>query len=240
MRRIILVIIALNLAGIIALAFHYQDAMLAPGRLIPAHESLANNCFACHAPMQGAVAARCTTCHSVANIGIRTVSGRPVARTRPMAPFHQGLVDTDCMSCHTDHPNASLAPQHSHTFNHAMLTASVGAACSGCHTAPVDTVHVAPVAQCSGCHVQTSWAAVTIDHTRFFSLTGPHNVPCASCHTTAGDFTRHTCFSCHAHEKVSLTRRHLEEGIRNIDNCVACHRSANGEGGEGGEGGDDD
>mgnify|MGYP002633339114 CR=1 FL=1 len=236
MKRLILAIIAVNLVGIVVLAFVYPDAMLAPGKLIPAHVSLENDCFACHAPLQGAVEARCTTCHAVADIGLLTVAGAPIVRATPKAPFHQGLGDTDCMSCHTDHPKASLTTAHSHSFDHGMLLPTVGAACSSCHTPPADAIHVAPTAQCSTCHVQTNWAAAAIDHTRFFALTGPHDVACASCHTTPGDFKRYTCFSCHEHQEASLIREHLEEGIRNIDNCVACHRDAHGEGGEGREG----
>lgn len=243
MRRWILAIMAANLAGIVALAFIFPAPMLAPGALIPAHANLANDCFACHAPLQGATKSRCTTCHKVADIGIRTVAGTPVVRTTPMTPFHQSLADTNCMDCHTDHPMANLTPPHSHRFSHAMLTPAVGAACAGCHTPPADAIHVAPVAQCSTCHTQTTWAAAAIDHTRFFALTGPHDVACTSCHTTAGDFTKYTCFSCHEHQEAELIREHLEEGIRNIDNCVACHRDAHGEDGEGhrnGERGEDD
>jgi hypothetical protein len=238
MKRWILAIMAANLVGIVALAFVQPDAMLAPGALIPAHASLANDCFACHAPLRGAVEARCTSCHAVANIGLLTVAGAPVLQSRPIAPFHQALADTDCMGCHTDHPMASLTPAHSHTFAHGMLTSAAGAACVSCHAAPTDTVHTGVTAQCSTCHSQTDWAAATIDHARFFALTGPHDVACASCHTVADNFSTYTCFSCHEHQEAALIREHLEEGIRNIDNCVACHRDANAEGGEGGEGGE--
>ena len=240
MKRLILAIMAANLAGIVALAFVYPAPMLAPGALIPAHASLANNCFACHAPLQGAVEARCTTCHKVANIGLLTVAGAPVARTTRMAPFHQSLADTDCMACHTDHPMSNLTPPHRHAFSHEMLTPAVAAACSSCHNPPADAIHVAPTAQCSTCHTQTNWTAAAIDHTQFFALTGPHDVACTSCHTTANDFTKYTCFNCHEHEETSLIRKHLEEGIRDIDNCVACHRDAHAEGGEGRKGRKDD
>ncbi len=95
MKRWVLGVIAANLVGIVALAFVYPDPMLAPGALIPAHATLATDCFACHAPMQGPVEARCTTYHSVADIGLRTVAGGPVVQSAPMPPFHQGLADTD-------------------------------------------------------------------------------------------------------------------------------------------------
>ncbi len=240
MKRWILAIMAINLAGIIALVFLYPAPMLAPGALIPAHASLSNSCFSCHAPLQGAVEARCTTCHAISEIGLLSVAGTPLAQSTPLAPFHQGLDDTDCMGCHTDHPLASLRPAYSLSFDHAMLTSAAGAACSGCHTPPADAVHVVPVAQCSNCHTQTTWAAAAIDHTRFFSLTGPHDAACTSCHTTANDFSQYTCFSCHEHQEADLIREHREEGITNISDCVSCHRDAHGEGDEGREGGDGD
>ena len=122
-----------------------------------------------------------------------------------------------------------------------MLKPAIGAACSSCHTPPVDATHPKPVAQCSNCHTQTSWAAVAIDHTRFFALTGPHDVACATCHTKAGDFSQYTCLNCHEHQGDDLIRKHKAEGITNLDNCASCHRNVHGKREEGREGrGDDD
>jgi hypothetical protein len=52
-----------------------------------------------------------------------------------------------------------------------------------------------------------------------------------------GNTSRYTCFGCHQHQPDQIRASHAEEGIRNIENCVACHRSGSGEGGEGREGG---
>ncbi|MCF8511974.1 MAG: hypothetical protein K9G43_11035 [Rhodobacteraceae bacterium] len=235
MKRWILVVMAVALGGILALVFVYPAPMLSPGQLIAAHASLENTCFACHVPMQGAVAARCTSCHAVADIGLVTVAGTPVSRKTPVTPFHQGLSDTDCMGCHTDHPMASLTPPHSHSFAHVMLLPAVAAGCANCHKPPTDGMHVAPVAQCSTCHTQKTWAAAAIDHTRFFALTGPHDAACTTCHTTANDFAQYSCFGCHEHQQADMIREHQKEGISNIANCVSCHRNAHGEGDEGGE-----
>ncbi|MBC7479875.1 MAG: hypothetical protein H7317_17600 [Pseudorhodobacter sp.] len=59
------------------------------------------------------------------------------------------------------------------------------------------------------------------------------DVASTTCHTVANDFSQ---FTCHEHQEADLIRKHWEEGIRYIDNCVACHRDAHAEGGEGGEG----
>lgn len=67
-----------------------------------------------------------------------------------------------------------------------------------------------------------------------------HNATCATCHTGEGqtnnDFTRYTCFGCHQHTPANIRAEHAEEGTRNVDDCVRCHVSVDGEGGERGRG----
>ena len=98
---------------------------------------------------------------------------------------------------------------------------------------PTDKAHAGVTAQCRPYHTQTDWAAGTIDPNRLFALTGPHDVACTSCHTTANDLNKFTCFSCHERQEADLNSKHSEEGIRNIDNCVACNSDAHADGGEG-------
>lgn len=49
---------------------------------------------------------------------------------------------------------------------------------------------------------------------------------CVTCHV-GNDYNRYTCYGCHEHTPENIKREHVEEGIRNFDHCVACHRSAN-------------
>jgi cytochrome c peroxidase len=52
------------------------------------------------------------------------------------------------------------------------------------------------------------------------------------------DYSRYTCYGCHEHTPANVRSEHEEEGIRNFDNCVKCHRNATDEPKEGGgEGG---
>ena len=51
--------IVANLIAIVVLAVVYPSAMVSPGALVPAHAQLEGNCFACHAPLQGAATDRC-------------------------------------------------------------------------------------------------------------------------------------------------------------------------------------
>jgi hypothetical protein len=52
-----------------------------------------------------------------------------------------------------------------------------------------------------------------------------------------GNYKSYNCMTCHEHSPSQIASEHLEEGIRNDDNYIRCHRSASehGEHGEGGE-----
>lgn len=232
-RRWILLIIAVNLIGLTALVFLYPHFMVAPGPLIPAHANLETNCFACHAPLLGASADRCITCHKVAEIGLRTTAGAAVIRATPITPFHQGLTSQNCMACHTDHTNPALTPRGRPAFSHVLLNAAIRENCTSCHTAPTTPVHSGLTGQCTQCHGQDRWKPATFDHARFFVLDRDHNAPCATCHTTS-DRRQYTCYGCHEHTEANIRAKHIREGIPNFTNCVSCHKSAHGERREGG------
>lgn len=93
---------------------------------------------------------------------------------------------------------------------------------------------------CAQCHQPRAWKPATFDHARYFPLTGDHNVACVTCHL-GQNYRQYTCTGCHEHERNRMIAVHREEGIRNIDNCVRCHRGGTAEGDEGereGEGDD--
>ena len=46
-----------------------------------------------------------------------------------------------------------------------------------------------------------------------------------TCHT-GNDYSRYTCYGCHEHTPAKIRSEHQEEGIRDFENCVECHRSA--------------
>lgn len=243
MRRWGLWLIVINLCGLIALVFALPHLMVAPGPLIPAHASITTNCFACHAPFKGASATRCTACHKVADIGIRTTTGAAVKGRGDAVAFHQSLTTPDCMACHTDHSAPHLVKASRQSFAHALLRPDVRGQCATCHRAPQTPLHAQAGSNCAACHTQAGWKPATFEHAKYFALTGPHNASCATCHT-GGDVSRYTCFSCHQHQPDQIRAKHAEEGIRNIENCARCHRNGSGEGGgegrDGREGGGDD
>jgi hypothetical protein len=231
MRRWGLILIAVNLCGLIALAIAWPHLMVAPGPLIPAHAEMARDCFACHVPFKGVSADRCTACHKVADIGVRTTQRVSIGASGRGIPFHQSLAQPDCMACHSDHSGPQLVKTARTSFAHDLLRPALRDRCASCHRAPPTAVHAQAGSNCAQCHTQKAWKPASFDHVRFFALTGPHETSCTTCHV-GGNFSRYTCYSCHEHQPDQIRARHAEEGIRNIDNCARCHRSSSGEGSE--------
>jgi len=236
MRRWGLILIALNLCGLIVLAFALPHLMIAPGPLIPAHAQITKSCFACHAPFRAASAERCIACHKLADIGVRTTKGVAISPNDRRVAFHQSLSQPDCMTCHSDHSGPAPVKPKRQSFAHELLRVEVRSQCAACHRAPATAIHAKAGSNCAQCHTQKAWKPATFDHAGLFALTGPHNNSCETCHT-GGDYSRYTCFGCHEHQPDQIRARHAREGITNIEDCVRCHRSASGEG-EGGEGGE--
>jgi len=236
-RRWVWMLVSLNLVLLVALAFIYPHLMVSPGKVIAGHAAIATDCFACHAPLRGASAARCVACHTVEDIGLRSTQGKPIARKTLKVVFHQDLLEQDCMACHSDHAGPKLLQKSRKPFSHALLRAAVREQCQNCHRAPADKLHTKINGSCSQCHTQNAWKPASFDHDKSFALDRDHNVECVTCHV-GNDYSRYTCYGCHEHTVPNILREHRDEGIRDLDNCVRCHRSADDEGGERGR--DDD
>jgi hypothetical protein len=215
------------LLGVGALAFAFPAAMLSPGPLLPEHESLTDDCFACHAPLRGVAAGRCIVCHPLAEIGGPDPGGAPGERgDRPTigASFHLELIEQRCVSCHSEH-GRRLARR----FSHESIRPSVREACVNCHAAPADLLHRSLPADCGQCHTTEHWSPATFAHDGFFVLGRHHVAPCEVCHVE-GDVARYTCFGCHEHTPENVRDEHEEEGIGPLDDCVRCHHDPDGEG----------
>ena len=235
-RGWLLALITLNLAGLVALVFVYPHLMVSPGAVVPAHAEINTDCFACHAPLRGAAADRCIKCHALADIGVRTTKGAPVERKAVKASFHQQLIEQDCMACHSDHPGPRLTERSGKRFSHQLLRADVRERCEACHKPPADSLHRQVTGNCAQCHRQDGWKPATFAHDKLFLLDSDHNASCVTCHA-GSDYKRYTCYGCHEHQPDKIRRKHEKEGIRDFENCVKCHRSAEEkEGREGGHG----
>jgi hypothetical protein len=224
MNRILKLVLAANLVAFTILAFVYPHLMVGPGKLIPGHASLETDCFACHAAFTGADSQRCIACHKPEDIGRLTTTGQPIKKPLTATPFHQKLIRQDCVACHSDHAGVKRFRPTGH-FNHRLLQQATRDECQSCHKAPQDALHQQIDGNCNQCHSQDQWTPATFDHDKFFVLDRDHNVRCATCHV-GNDYSRYTCYGCHEHTPAGIRREHIEEGIRDFDNCVECHRSA--------------
>lgn len=225
MRGWLLKLIAANLLVLLTLIFIYPDLMVGPGPLVAAHAELATDCFACHAPLRGAASDRCVKCHALPDIGVRTTKGVTLAAKRLKTSFHRDLIEQNCMACHSDHQAPRLTQRSRKPFSHQLLRAAVREQCESCHKAPADSLHRQITGNCKQCHTPDAWKPATFEHDKFFVLDADHNAPCVTCHIK-NDFSRYTCYGCHEHQPAKIKAEHLEEGIRNVENCVECHRSA--------------
>ena len=225
MKRALKIILAANLIVIAILAFVYPNLMVGPGKLIPGHKQLETDCFACHSPLLGVKPERCTFCHKPADIGRLTTKGFPITKPLTATPFHQKLASLDCMVCHSDHAGVKRFRKQGR-FDHAMLERAMVDQCQTCHKAPSDSLHQQITGNCGQCHEPNRWAPATFDHERFFALDRDHTARCVTCHI-GNDYRRYTCYGCHEHSLDKIRREHIEEGIRDFDNCVECHRSGN-------------
>jgi hypothetical protein len=224
-RRHVLWLIAANLAVLLAVVIRYPHLMLSPGSLGTGHAALNGDCFACHEPWRGAVAARCTTCHVLADIGLRTTEGEPIASGRLKRGFHDLLIEQDCATCHTAHRVPLPTRRSPESFSHARLRPDARADCASCHVAPTDQMHRTADTDCSQCHAADRWLPASFEHDDFFVLDRRHDKACDICHV-GNDHSTYTCYGCHAHTERRIRNEHLEEGIRDFEDCAACHPDA--------------
>ena len=224
MRRTVKIILAINLLVLAVLTFAYPHLMVGPGKLIPGHQQLDTDCFACHAAFTGADSGKCVGCHKPADIGRKTTKGTPVVKPLTSAPFHQELISQDCVACHSDHAGVKRYLLKGH-FDHALLKKETNQQCQTCHKAPTDALHQQITGNCAQCHTQQKWTPATFEHNQYFVLDRDHTTTCVTCHVR-NDYSRYTCYGCHEHTPANIRREHIDEGIRQFDNCVECHRSA--------------
>ncbi|TCJ15561.1 class III cytochrome C family protein [Parasulfuritortus cantonensis] len=231
--RTVLLVFAANLVVLALLVFIYPHLMVAPGPLIAGHGELTTDCYACHDNFFGTPSARCIGCHKVDRIGRFTSKGAPLAAAKPgKAAFHAKLARQDCLACHGDHAGVLKYRRRNGRFAHALLDDAGRRQCAGCHARPTDALHRQVAAECASCHTTQRWSPASFDHARYFRLDGDHDARCATCHT-GKDYRSYTCYGCHEHTPANIRAEHAEEGIRNWDNCVKCHRGGDGTEGHG-------
>lgn len=189
-------------------------------------ELLEENCAACHSDHQRPTRRRFS--HSLLRTDTRTRCER--CHEAPSDDLH-GTLRESCQSCH------SIERWTPATFDHDRLAPAKLAQCAGCHKAPLDDMHRDAGDSCRECHSTQRWKPSTFDHDRYFLLDRDHQASCATCHPRK-DLKQYTCYGCHEHTVANIREEHEEEGIRDYQDCIRCHRSADEEPGEGSDRGD--
>ncbi len=222
-NKVIILIVAANLAILLLLAIFFPHLMISPGKPIDAHSELAENCFACHTPFIGSRSKKCIVCHKVEEIGIKTSKGLLIDKEKKNVAFHQKLMKEDCLSCHSDHKGVMAFLPISH-FSHNLLDSTLQKQCDNCHRNPGDSLHLKVKGNCGRCHTGKAWSPATFDHKKHFRFDRHHNNQCATCHIN-NDYANYTCYGCHEHSRSKIREEHVEEGIYDYEICVKCHRS---------------
>lgn len=228
-RPILWIVVALNLVVLLALAFIVPHLMVSPGALVKGHERLTTDCFACHAPWRGAWAERCTECHAIADVGIKTTTGQPIPTRSVKVSFHQELLEQDCMACHSDHQGPKLTKRSRKPFTHGLLKLPVKDQCSTCHAAPQDAVHRDLQLSCSQCHGDQAWTPAQFEHRLLAAAVLDR---CQSCHHAPNDRLHRqiqgSCAACHQTAAwTPATFDHDKHFVLDRDHqtaCETCHR----------------
>jgi hypothetical protein len=202
-------------------------------------------------PLQGVHATvACTTCHrnNVFKGTARDCVGcHQDDYSRAQNPNHiAAAFPTSCDSCH----RATDTQWRGASFNHTAFFPLVGLhstqACATCH---VNNVYRGTARTCVGCHqpqynatrnpnhaaagfpttceschraTDTSWTQAQFSHT-WFPLTGPHNKPCAQCHTTPNVYVQFSCTVCHARGETDSHHQSIAAYRYDSNACFACH-----------------
>ncbi|MBF0190977.1 MAG: class III cytochrome C family protein [Magnetococcales bacterium] len=181
---------------------------------------LGRDCLACHSDHAGVAPFRTIGRFSHQLLEERDRHVCSSCHARPGDSLHL-RVSESCHSCH------GLEKWKPAVFKHEWLPVAQREQCVACHKdkTPVDSLHRQTLGRCGQCHSVERWKPATFDHRRSFVLDKDHDAKCMVCHPK-DDYNRYTCYGCHEHSVRKIRDEHLEEGIRDFERCVLCHRDA--------------
>jgi hypothetical protein len=189
------------------------------------HQKLtAQDCITCHSDHDGVALYRNKHKFSHALLDTASRTQCNACHQKPKDEKHRQVSDT-CSQCHS---SEKWKPA---TFDHKLLEKAELEQCTNCHKAkvPTDKLHQQVSAKCGQCHSTEKWKPARFDHDKWFIFDDEHE-RCTTCHripdTKTPDYKQYTCYFCHEHTPSKIKEKHLKEGIREYENCVACHRSA--------------
>lgn len=202
--------------GPLLIAFTHDDLPVA-GRAL---------CAGCHERVEDAVHqdvnAECGVCHETTawtpasfEHGALSVHGTACDACHGAPP--DSVHTTLSARCDACHETSAWAPAG---FDHEL--SSDGPRCRACHRGPSDVLHQDLSARCDSCHETPAWTPSTFEHRSYFRFDRHHPEVCTDCHEEES-YSTYTCYGCHRRGEVR--EEHVEEGIREYDVCVECHRS---------------
>lgn len=208
---------------------------VSPGPLSASHASLAQNCAACHTPVQGADETKCIGCHV----------GASVLLARQPTAFHADI--RTCTACHIEHRGGTIRPS---TMDHDALAQiglallrrdeqnpssrrvlawiraheqangdrlhplmsprEAGLACATCH-ATKDRHQQLFGTDCATCHATTSWAIAGYQHP------SPRSVDCVQCHRAPP--------SHYMEHFRMVSQPAARQPQARVDQCFVCHQT---------------
>lgn len=178
----------------------------------------------------------CAGCHSQArHAGDFAAAPTDCHACHRQDDAHAGRFGTDCAACHDtagwpgadfDHNLSGFPLTGAHTTlscescHRGGLLEPLRTDCVACHDEPAfHTGLFGP--DCASCHTTTAWTPAQFNGPHTFPLNHGGGATCATCHPSS--LTAYTCYGCHEHEEGDILEEHLDEGIRDIQNCAACH-----------------
>ncbi len=194
-----------------------------PRTVTPFHEALfTKDCLTCHTEHKGRQTERSFT-HFSHDLLMESVKDNCVQCHQfqvPEDPLHNQM-KARCALCH------STSGWQIVNFDHSFLKSVPRVKCVSCHVkdVPNDVLHRGIRMSCEQCHTPNKWKPATFEHDRYFRFDRQHPPECESCHQNLQNFRAYTCYGCHEHSPRKIAAEHYEEGIREFENCVECHRS---------------
>lgn len=185
------------------------------------HKSLEGiNCTSCHSDHMGIKPGKVLKNFNHTLLPENSISNCVSCHNKPIDNLHKRL-SSECKSCHSTEGWKSSV-----VFNHTMIEGTGKNNCTDCHKKPADSFHNDLKDNCSKCHGTSKWIPSTFNHSSYFLLDNNHNAKCNVCHTS-NNYKAFTCYGCHEHSQGEIIKEHNEEGLSNINDCIACHKSGN-------------
>lgn len=173
------------------------------------------DCMACHSDHLGRTYSSHVFSHDLIADPLRNKCVS--CHTRPNDRIHVKVPDT-CALCHETN---GWKPAR---FDHSGLNVADRNKCNQCHEKPDDALHKTFAVTCFDCHTTNVWKPATFEHNKYFTFDKDHRTECVTCHAEH-NYKAYTCYGCHEHTPSKIREEHMEEGIRDYENCARCHRS---------------